>query len=138
MPDEILTEIVDGVATVTLNRPEKRNAMSPALNREMIQVLDRLELDERCAVVVLSGAGDAFSSGMDIKEYFRETDGLSPIARRRIYREAADWQWRRLRLYPKPTIAMVNGWCLGRGLYAFDRLRSGYRGGGSEVRTFRD
>src|SRR6476660_9197502 len=85
-------KIEDRIAWITLNRPEKRNAMSPALNREMIQILDLLEQDDRCSVLVLTGAGDAFSSGMDIKEYFRETDGLSPIARRRIYREAAEWQ----------------------------------------------
>ena len=111
----VLVEIEDGVAWVTLNRPEKRNAMSPALNREMIAVLDALEIDDGCRVLVLTGAGDAFSAGMDIKAYFRETDGLSADARARVYRDAADWQWRRLRGYAKPTIAMVNGWCFGGG-----------------------
>lgn len=104
-----------GIAWIRMDRPEKRNAMNPAMNRSMIEVLDALELDERCAVVVLTGTGDSFSAGMDIKEYFRDTDHLPPLARSRVYRAAADWQWRRLRLYPKPTIAMVNGWCLGGG-----------------------
>jgi trans-feruloyl-CoA hydratase/vanillin synthase len=98
---------------VTLNRPEKRNAMSPALNREMVEVLDALEFDDRCGVLVLTGAGDSFSAGMDLREYFRETDGKPTEVRFRAYREAAAWQWRRLRFYPKPTIAMVNGWCFG-------------------------
>ena len=105
----------DGIAWVTLNRPGKRNAMNPAMNRDMIDVLDTLELDESCRVVVLTGAGSAFTAGMDIKEYFRETDGRPPNVRARVYRDAADWQWRRLRTYGKPTIAMVNGWCMGGG-----------------------
>ena len=111
----VTVEFEDGIAWVTLNRPEKRNAMNPALNREMLAVLDALELDERCGVVVLTGAGEAFTAGMDLKEYFRETDGLPPIANARIKRQATDWMWRKLMYYAKPTIAMVNGWCFGGG-----------------------
>jgi len=111
----VTVEFDEGIAWVTLNRPEKRNAMNPALNREMFAVLDALELDERCGVVVLTGAGDAFTAGMDLKEYFRETDGLPPIANARIKRQATDWMWRKLMYYAKPTIAMVNGWCFGGG-----------------------
>jgi trans-feruloyl-CoA hydratase/vanillin synthase len=111
----VTVEFDEGIAWVTLNRPEKRNAMNPALNREMLAVLDALELDERCGVVVLTGAGEAFTAGMDLKEYFRETDGLPPIANARIKRQATDWMWRKLMYYAKPTIAMVNGWCFGGG-----------------------
>jgi len=111
----VTVEFDEGIAWVTLNRPEKRNAMNPELNREMLAVLDALELDERCGVVVLTGAGDAFTAGMDLKEYFRETDGLPPIANARIKRQATDWMWRKLMYYAKPTIAMVNGWCFGGG-----------------------
>lgn len=103
----------DGIAWVTLNRPEKRNAMNPALNREMCELLDALELDDRCGVLVLTGAGSAYSAGMDIKEYFREVDQASPIQAMRVRRDSMGWQWRRLQAYPKPTIAMVNGWCFG-------------------------
>jgi trans-feruloyl-CoA hydratase/vanillin synthase len=98
---------------VTLNRPEKRNAMSVALAEEMNQVLDALEIDERCGVVVLTGAGQAFSAGMDLKDFFRATDGVSDIERQRAYRSTRAWQWRTLMHYPKPTIAMVNGYCFG-------------------------
>ena len=111
----MIVEFDEGIAWVTLNRPQKRNAMNPALNHEMLGVLDALELDERCGVVVLTGAGDAFTAGMDLKEYFRETDGLPPIANARIKRQATDWMWRKLMYYAKPTIAMVNGWCFGGG-----------------------
>ena len=50
---------------------------------------------------------------MDLKEYFRETDNASPADKLRIRRAAGEWQWRKLRFFPKPTIAMVNGWCFG-------------------------
>ena len=106
-------EFEDGIAWVTLNRPEKRNAMSPGLNAEMIQVVDALEVDPRCQVFVLTGAGEAFSAGMDLKEYFREADQMDYVNVMRIQRHAEEWQWRRLNHYAKPTIAMVNGWCFG-------------------------
>ena len=102
-----------GIAWVELNRPEKRNAMSPQLNAEMIDVLQSLDADDDCGVLVLTGAGDSFSAGMDLKEYFREVDGGPEHVQRRVRRDAAYWQWRLLRMYAKPTIAMVNGWCFG-------------------------
>jgi trans-feruloyl-CoA hydratase/vanillin synthase len=109
----VLVEFEDGIAWVIMNRPKKRNAMSPSLNREMLEVLDALEVDDRCGVLVLTGAGDAFSAGMDLKEYFRDADSLTPVELLRVRRDASMWQSRRLMLYPKPTIAMVNGWCFG-------------------------
>jgi trans-feruloyl-CoA hydratase/vanillin synthase len=109
----VLVEFDAGIAWVTLNRPAKRNAMSPALNDEMVRVLDALEIDERVAVVVLTGAGDSFSAGMDLKEFFRDLDPLPYHKKMRIKRSAWQWQWKMLLAYPKPTIAMVNGWCFG-------------------------
>ncbi|MCW2362566.1 MULTISPECIES: p-hydroxycinnamoyl CoA hydratase/lyase [Sphingobium] len=103
----------DGIAWVSLNRPAKRNAMNPTINREMWQVLDELEVRDDVGVVVLTGEGEAFSAGMDLKEYFRETEGESAIVQSRFRRAATDWMWRRLTHYPKATIAMVNGWCFG-------------------------
>ncbi|BAK65462.1 feruloyl-CoA hydratase/lyase [Sphingobium sp. SYK-6] len=118
MSDELTFETVkvtldDGIAWVALNRPEKRNAMSPTVNREMWVALDELEIRDDVGVVVLTGEGEAFSAGMDLKEYFRETEGESAIVQARYRRAATDWMWRRLMHYPKPTIAMVNGWCFG-------------------------
>jgi len=109
----VKVEIEDRIAWVTINRPEKRNAISPAVASEMLSVIDDLEVDDRCGCLVLTGAGESFSAGMDLKEYFRETDNLTPEQRARIFRVNAQWQWRRLRYYAKPTIAMVNGWCFG-------------------------
>jgi len=87
--------------------------MSPTLNREMIDVLETLELDDDAQVIVLTGAGDAWTAGMDLKEYFRETDGKPEITQERIRRDCSQWQWKLLRMYSKATIAMVNGWCFG-------------------------
>jgi feruloyl-CoA hydratase/lyase len=106
-------EFENGVAWVILNRPEKRNAMNPALNSRMIEVLDELEGDDRCGVMVLTGEGDAFSAGMDLKEYFRAVEGKPRAVVQKVRRAAYEWQWRRLRYFEKPTIAMVNGWCFG-------------------------
>jgi len=111
--DTVLVEFDDGIAWVTMNRPEKRNAMSPALSNEMLAVMNALEIDTRCKVLVLTGAGAAFSAGMDLKEFFRATDPMTPPEREQIIRTNAQWQWRQLMFYPKPTIAMVNGWCFG-------------------------
>jgi trans-feruloyl-CoA hydratase/vanillin synthase len=109
----VRVQLDDGIAWVELNRPEKRNAMSPRLNAEMIKLLQELEADRRCGVLVLSGSGDSFSSGMDLQEYFRDVEAQPEAVQIRVRREAALWQWRMLRGYSKPTIAMVNGWCFG-------------------------
>jgi len=108
----VKVDFESGVAWVTLNRPEKRNCMNPTLNRVMHDVLDDLEADDRCGVLVLTGEGSSFSAGMDLKEYFRETEAQGPIAVRRAQRDSYGW-WRRLRWFEKPTIAMVNSWCFG-------------------------
>ncbi|MBD9505034.1 p-hydroxycinnamoyl CoA hydratase/lyase [Pseudomonas sp. BGr12] len=111
----VTVEVDAGIAWVTLNRPEKRNAMSPTLNREMRDVLETVEQDADARVLVLTGAGSAWTAGMDLKEYFREVDAGPEILQERIRRDASEWQWKLLRLYSKPTIAMVNGWCFGGG-----------------------
>ena len=100
------------IAWVSFNRPEKRNCMSPSLNRQMQRVLDELEFRDDVGVVVLTGEGSAWSAGMDLKEYFRENEEKGIGAIRKAQREAYGW-WERLRWYEKPTIAMINGWCFG-------------------------
>jgi trans-feruloyl-CoA hydratase/vanillin synthase len=120
--DTVAYSVEDGIAWVRFNRPEKRNCMSPKLNRQMMRVLDALEFREDVGVLVLSGEGTSWSAGMDLQEYFRETEAQGLGAVRESQREAYGW-WRRLRWYQKPTIAMVNGWCFGGGygpLYACD------------------
>jgi len=120
--DTISYRVKGGIAWVSFNRPEKRNAMSPKLNRRMLEVLDELEHRADVGVLVLKGEGDAWTAGMDLKEYFRETESQGLGSVRKAQRESYGW-WRRLRWYQKTTIAMVNGWCFGGGfgpLYACD------------------
>nr|WP_315382157.1 p-hydroxycinnamoyl CoA hydratase/lyase [uncultured Sphingomonas sp.] len=107
-------DVIDGIAWVRFNRADKRNCMSPRLNRRMMEVLDELEYRDDVGVLVLSGEGTAWSAGMDLQEYFRENEAKGLGATRAAQREAYGW-WRRLRWYHKPTIAMVNGWCFGGG-----------------------
>ena len=111
--DNVKVEFEDGIAWIKLNRPAKRNAMSVGLAHDMNRVLDELEIDDRCGVIILTGEGEAFSAGMDLKDFFRATDGVSDVERMRAYRSTRAWQWRTLMNYSKPTIAMVNGWCFG-------------------------
>ncbi|MFT4183724.1 MAG: p-hydroxycinnamoyl CoA hydratase/lyase [Rhizobium sp.] len=120
--DTVAYDVEDGIAWLRFNRPDKRNAMSPTLNRAMMVALDELEFRDDVGVLVLTGEGSAWTAGMDLKEYFRETETQGLRGVRKSQRESYGW-WRRLRWYQKPSIAMVNGWCFGGGygpLFACD------------------
>ena len=110
----VKVEKEDGITWVILNRPEKRNAMNPQLHFEMVDILVELESDEETRVLVLTGAGDSWCAGQDLKEFFRELDD-KPVERRRAEWATHEWRWRSLLTFPKPTIAMVNGYCFGGG-----------------------
>jgi trans-feruloyl-CoA hydratase/vanillin synthase len=114
--DTVAFEVVDGIAWVSFNRPEKRNSMSRKLNRQMYRVLDELEFRDDVGVLVLRGSGEAWSAGMDLQEYFREPESEGFEAIRRSQQESYGW-FARLRNYEKVTIAMIDGWCFG-GAYA--------------------
>lgn len=103
----------DGATTfLMLNRPEKRNAMSPALHYEMEDALSRLAYDDETKVLVLGGEGESWCAGQDLKLYFRETAN-NPSERRRSNAASHRWRWELLTRFPKPTVAMVNGFCFG-------------------------
>lgn len=110
--DTVALRVENSIAWVSFNRPEKRNCMSPKLNRQMLRVLEGIEFRDDVGVVVLTGEGSAWSAGMDLKEYFRDNEEIGLSATRKAQREAYGW-WERLRWFQKPTIAMVNGWCFG-------------------------
>jgi feruloyl-CoA hydratase/lyase len=108
----LLVDKSDHVATITFNRPNKRNAMNPELHEDMTQVLEDLRYDHDVKVIVMTGAGNAFCAGMDLKEFFTDLKD-KPDEYDRITRLAVEWRGRTLRYYPKPTIAMINGYCFG-------------------------
>ena len=108
----ICAEFDDGVCLLTLDRPDKRNAMNPVLGEEITDALEKLRSDKRCRVLVITGAGESFCAGMDLKEFFIDLQD-KPAEYDRAHRVAVEWRGRTLRLFPKPTIAMVNGHCFG-------------------------
>jgi feruloyl-CoA hydratase/lyase len=101
-----------GITFVTFNRPDKRNAMSPQLHREMDEILDELAIDPQTQVLVITGAGEAFCAGQDIELFFR-AGAKDPAMMQRTRRASNRWRWQKLSTFPQPTIAMVNGYCFG-------------------------
>ena len=108
----VKVEISDGIAWVNLNRPDKRNAMSPDLHFEMVDVLKELAEDTNVRVLVLGGEGESWCAGQDIKLFFRELDD-KPRERHLTRLANHEWRWTLLSSFPKPTIAMVHGYCFG-------------------------
>ena len=78
----------------------------------MTEALEDLRYDDDARAVVITGAGDAFSAGMDLKEFFIELKD-KPAEYDRVTRVSIEWRGRTIRYFPKPTIAMVNGHCYG-------------------------
>jgi enoyl-CoA hydratase len=98
------------VATITVDRPEKRNALNAVVRRELVQALDSMEMDDEVRVVVVTGAGDkAFVAGADIGEFADRTpiQQRAAMEGRRVFDVVA--------AFPKPIIAAINGYALGGG-----------------------
>ena len=113
--ENILVASEDGVTTITMNRPEVKNALNPALIQEMHQVLDEIAMDETARVVILTGTGDSFTSGADLRSFGGGRQGNPD--RQEGYRNYHGWidLLEKVRLFPMSTIAAVNGWALGWG-----------------------
>ena len=109
----VLTETTDGVKTITLNRPEKRNALCPLLIEELTQALHEAETCD-CGVVILTGAGPAFCSGLDL-ENLETMHATNPEENRRDSENMAR-ELRTLYDFPKPIIAAVNGPAIAAGM----------------------
>jgi len=110
--ENVKVEKRDGIAWVIMNRPDKRNAMSPQLHYEMDEALEALETDQDAKVIVITGAGGNFSAGQDLKLFFRALE-QDAAGRKKAASAANRWRWERLYSYDKPTIAMVQGYCVG-------------------------
>jgi len=111
--ETLQVDVKEKIAKITLNRPEKKNAMNPQLHLDMAAALDELRYDDQVVVLILTGAGNSFCAGMDLKAFFHELKGSDPAGYDRVTRLAVEWRGRTLRYYPKPTIAMINGFCFG-------------------------
>jgi 2-(1,2-epoxy-1,2-dihydrophenyl)acetyl-CoA isomerase len=117
--EELLAEVKDGVAVITMNRPERRNAFSPGLIFALGDVLAQVETDEAVGCVVLTGAAGAFSAGGDVKSmaarpaHGNGTSLDAAIHRQRLSQRATSG---RLWSMPKPTIAAIPGPAAGAGL----------------------
>lgn len=101
-----------GVAWLTLNRPEKKNAMSQRLMTELIAALKELANNEKIKCIVTTGSGDSYSSGLDLYDLRNTWKGKRPYDRAGSCYEIV----RLLRGIPQVTVAAVKGWCLGGGL----------------------
>jgi len=109
MSSLLIVDSGEGIATVTLNRPDKRNALSVALRRELADAFEKLGGEPEVAVVVVTGAGSAFCAGMDKAEFGGDA------AHRRDLFETSTRLFDALAKLPRPTIAAVNGPALGGG-----------------------
>ena len=110
--ENILIEREGGITFLWLNRPDKRNAMSPGLHADMDDALSWLATDKQTKVLVLGGKGEAWCAGQDLRLYFRGTQD-NPEARYKANNDSHSWRWERLSQFPKPTIAMVQGYAFG-------------------------
>lgn len=108
--ETITVEKRDAVAILTINRPDKLNALSSAVHKDGVEALNELKYDDSVRVVVITGAGEkSFVAGADISEF----EGKTPITQRSTFFETT--LFNSIDVFPKPIIAMINGFCLGGG-----------------------
>ena len=106
----LLVEKSDRIATITVNRPEKMNALNAAVKSALVAELEELRTDREIRVVVITGAGEkAFIAGADIGEF----KDAAPVDQHRLMQETDIYS--AVEGFPKPVIAMINGFCLGGG-----------------------
>ena len=148
MSQEILYSVEESIATITLNRPERMNALTHELETELHRIFDRADADRAVRVIILTGAGRAFCAGYDQsttdKSGARHSDPKG--------KSHADfiefWQridagrvalWTHMWRLGKPVIAAVNGWAMGGGFWSLRRIRRcsrSPRSGTSRTRHF--
>ena len=110
MYETITIERRGKIAILTINRPDKLNALSSKVHLEGVSALDELRHDDSVRVVIITGSGEkAFIAGADISEF----EGKTPITQRNSFHERSLFNI--IDVFPKPVIAMINGFCLGGG-----------------------
>ena len=101
-----------GIARITINRPEARNALNQATRKELLEIVEDLNTDKDVRVAVITGGGDkAFIAGADITEF----KGATPIIMRERALTTGQKLYNSIEALPMPVIAMINGFCLGGG-----------------------
>ena len=106
----VVKELLGRVAILTINRPDKRNALNGATRAALIAALEEIRIDEDIRCVVITGAGDkAFIAGADIGEF----EGRTPVDQFRVMKASSVFD--AVEAFPKPVIAMINGFALGGG-----------------------
>jgi 2-(1,2-epoxy-1,2-dihydrophenyl)acetyl-CoA isomerase len=122
MTQDLIETFEDGIATLTMNRPEARNALTGAMQAGLMEAIPRLAADPKVRLVVLTGAGGAFCAGGDVKGFAAaNSDGRSPLGagtmETRIHGLRAGMEMTRwLHEMPKPTLAVIGGPAAGAGL----------------------
>jgi len=110
MYETITIERRGKIAILTINRPDKLNALSSKVHIEGVAALDELRHDDSVRVVIITGSGEkAFIAGADISEF----EGQTPVTQRNNFHERS--LFNTIDVFPKPVIAMINGFCLGGG-----------------------
>ena len=119
MTQDLIESFEGGIATLTMNRPEARNALSRAMMEGLAEAMPRLAVDPAVRLVVLTGAGNAFCSGGDVKGFAKNVGGApaavsfdTKVTDLRARMEAVRW----LHEMPKPTLAVIPGAAAGAGL----------------------
>ena len=124
MSNVVLCEIAGGIATLTLNRPEKLNAINTAMANAMLSALDALEADAAVRAVIITGAGErAFSAGADIAEFSQAVRHGAGAAVRAF--RPGQTLCARIEAFPKPVIAAVNGIAFGGGCEVLEAAHLG-------------
>ncbi|KAI8081394.1 ClpP/crotonase-like domain-containing protein [Halteromyces radiatus] len=108
----ILIDVTDHVATITLNRPKKGNALTVAMNEQLLTILPKLATDPQVRVLILTGAGKYFCTGMDLSA---SSSGVDPEAIKTGFQKGLQ-VFDQLYRFPKPVIARVNGPAFGGGV----------------------
>ena len=112
--EKMLSRVKDGVGYITFNNPEKHNAVSIEMWDALEQILDGFRSSQDIRVIVLSGAGGkAFVSGADISKFDKERSSKEAVL---SYNKRTQKVYENLETFPKPTIAMIDGYCIGGGL----------------------
>lgn len=112
---KVIYEVSERIATITLNRPDAKNAIDQELHRELVAAFTFFSKDTQADVAIVTGKGDAFCAGMDLKKFVPEVVGASPKYVREMAELGLGGLTRGLHCLKKPVIGAVNGWALAAG-----------------------